>query len=74
MDAASLPEWNRALVSQTLELLEQNERTTADAIGRLRGFLNVNPGGPSVSFRQENDDAHEHNAEGHPVQSEIGAA
>ncbi len=50
MTEPSLAEWNRTLVSQVIELMEQQKTGLDDGISRLRGLLAVNPGGPSVSF------------------------
>lgn len=48
-----LLEWNRGIVGETIELLEKVELDIADAKSRLRGFLNVNPGGQSVLSANE---------------------
>jgi hypothetical protein len=48
MDRDELIQWNRGLVAEVIDLLEQNQQNVADVISRLRGFLAVNPGGPTV--------------------------
>ena len=55
MNDVNLPEWNRKLVEETIAVLESSQETTADALSRLRGFLAVNPGGPTIGPLSEMD-------------------
>jgi hypothetical protein len=55
MSDVNLPEWNRKLVEETIAVLESSQETTADALSRLRGFLAVNPGGPTIGPLSEMD-------------------
>jgi hypothetical protein len=55
MSEVILPEWNRKLVEETIAVLESSQEATCDAISRLRGFLAVNPGGPTIGPLSEMD-------------------
>lgn len=48
MERQELETWNHGLASENVQLLEQVRQQVDDAIGRLKGFLAVNPGGPTV--------------------------
>ena len=48
MDQETLSEWNRKLISETLQILEESRDQAEEVISRLRGFLAVNPGRPKV--------------------------
>jgi hypothetical protein len=43
-----LPKWNRSLVEEVIEVLESSQSQTAEAISRLRNYLAVNPGRPTI--------------------------
>jgi hypothetical protein len=47
MQSTDLNAWNRSLIEETIQELEASKQSTDRAIGRLRGYLAVNPGGPA---------------------------
>jgi hypothetical protein len=56
MSQVDISKWNRSLVEETIEALESSASNTAEAISRLRNFLAVNPGRPTIGPNDEVED------------------
>lgn len=56
MSQVDISKWNRSLVEETIEVLESSQSQMAEAISRLRNFLAVNPGRPTIGPEDEIED------------------
>ena len=55
MSEVNISEWNRSLISKAIVSLERAVDANHDVISRLREFLAVNPGEPTVPDPKSQD-------------------